>query len=151
MGVPRKFKRRMLPQPSDAVISDKLAASLKFGRSIVIDDLAERSKAIAPHFKSGFLPGDQTIFQFEFTNGEAFFLRVQGDEFEFTSGQHSDPNIRLEIPDHETCWGLLDGRIDGMQAFMEGRYRADGNIVLSQLLLYLFKSNDPTIAYEIQY
>jgi hypothetical protein len=38
-----------------------------------------------------------------------------------------------------------------MHAFMDGRYRADGNIVLSQLLLYLFKSNDPTIAYEIQY
>jgi hypothetical protein len=37
-----------------------------------------------------------------------------------------------------------------MQAFMDGRYRADGNIVLSQLLLYLFKSDDPTIVYEVQ-
>jgi hypothetical protein len=34
---------------------------------------------------------------------------------------------------------------------MEGDFRADGNIVLSQLLLYLFKSNNPTIAYEVQY
>jgi hypothetical protein len=33
---------------------------------------------------------------------------------------------------------------------MAGRYRADGNIVLSQLLLYLFRSNDRAIAYEVQ-
>tara|TARA_R110002072_G_scaffold64_13_gene472 strand:- start:8393 stop:8746 length:354 start_codon:yes stop_codon:yes gene_type:complete len=117
----------------------------------VSDDLAIKSAALAPHFKSGFLPGDQTTFQFEFTEGVPFYLLVHGDSFEFTAGQHPNPTITLEIPDHETCWGLLDGRIDAMQAFMEGRYRADGNIVLSQLLLYLFKSNDPTIAYEIQY
>ena len=34
--------------------------------------------------------------------------------------------------------------------FMEGRYRADGNIVLSQLLLYLFKSEDDAKFYEVQ-
>ncbi len=40
--------------------------------------------------------------------------------------------------------------MDGMRAFMDGSYRADGNIVLSQLILYLFKSDDPTLIYEVQ-
>ena len=42
------------------------------------------------------------------------------------------------------------GTMDGMVAFMTGRYRADGNIVLSQLLLYLFRSDDPTILYQVK-
>jgi hypothetical protein len=42
------------------------------------------------------------------------------------------------------------GTHDGMDAFMDGQYRADGNIVLSQLLLYLFKSADPAVAFKVQ-
>lgn len=113
--------------------------------------LEARAAALAPHFKSGFLPRELTIFQFEFAEGESFYLEINDGGFSFVPGYHLEPTILLTISNHETCWGLLDGSIDGMQAFMEGRYRADGNIVLSQLLLYLFKSNDPTIAYEIQY
>jgi putative sterol carrier protein len=117
----------------------------------VNEALDARAAALAPHFKSGFLPREMTTFQFEFVDGEPFYLEVSEGNFSFAPGYHSEPTILMNISDHETCWGLLDGRIDGMQAFMEGRYRADGNIVLSQLLLYLFKSNDPTIVYEIQY
>jgi len=117
----------------------------------VSEALDARAAALAPHFKSGFLPSELTVFQFEFTAGAPFYLEVNDGNFRFVPGNHLEPTILLTISDHETCWGLLDGRIDGMHAFMDGRYRADGNIVLSQLLLYLFKSNDPTIIYEIQY
>jgi putative sterol carrier protein len=91
------------------------------------------------------------VFQFSFVSAPPFYLTVTPGNFEFCAGVHEAPTLKVMISDYETCWGLLDGRLDGMQAFMEGNYRADGNIVLSQLLLYLFKSNDPTIAYEIQY
>jgi putative sterol carrier protein len=37
-----------------------------------------------------------------------------------------------------------------MQAFMTGRYRADGNIVLSQLLLYLFLPMDQTSIHSVR-
>jgi hypothetical protein len=37
-----------------------------------------------------------------------------------------------------------------MNAFMDGSYRADGNIVLSQLILYLFRSLEPVLNYEIK-
>lgn len=115
------------------------------------DLLEEKAKEFTPHFQPGFLTRDHTVFQFCFERGSPFYLEVSGQVFAFHSGESDSPTITIDITDHETCWGLLDGRIDGMQAFMEGLYRADGNIVLSQLLLYLFKSNNPTIAYEIQY
>ncbi len=114
--------------------------------------LEEKHKELAPHFKPGFLQREYTLFQFVFDSNESpFHLVIDSSEFEFVEGTHSSPTITLNVSDHETCWGLLDGRIDGMKAFMEEAYRADGNIVLSQLLLYLFKSNDPTIVYEVQY
>ena len=113
--------------------------------------LQEKQVDLAPHFKPGFLPRDHTVFQFHFDEGDSFFLEVLMSEFSFKSGITPNPTITLNVKNHETCWGLLDGRIDGMKAFMEESYRADGNIVLSQLLLYLFKSNDPTIVYEVQY
>ena len=117
----------------------------------MIEDLGAREKRLAPHFKPDFLPREEAVFQFDFDVGEPFYLDVHDHSFSLVAGEHPEPTVRLQIADHDTCWGLLEGHIDGMQAFMEGRYRADGNIVLSQLLLYLFKSTDPTIAYEIQY
>lgn len=112
--------------------------------------LSGKHSELAPHFKPGFLQRHQTVFQFYFDSGDPFFLTVLPDTFAFTAGVTEDPTITLFIDSHETCWGLIDGSFDGMRAFMEGRYRADGNIVLSQLLLYLFKSNDPTNIYEVQ-
>jgi len=106
---------------------------------------------LQPYFKPGFLQRELTIFQFTFDSEASFYLTVTEDNFELETGKHESPTITLNVVDHATCWGLLDGSIDGMKAFMEESYRADGNIVLSQLLLYLFKSNDPTILYEVQY
>ncbi len=112
--------------------------------------LKDKNKALVAHFKPGFLQRKLTIFQFLFDDGEPFSLTVTDSDFNFASGIEDSPTITLYIKDHSTCWGLLDGRIDGMARFMNGDYRADGNIVLSQLILYLFKSNDPTLIYEVQ-
>ena len=113
--------------------------------------LEAKHAELEPHFKAGFLPIDAVIFQFEFDRQEAFHLSIKGSLFKLLAGRHSAPTLTCYISDHATCWGLLDGSIDGMAAFMAGIYRADGNIVLSQLLLYLFKHNDPTFVYEVKY
>ncbi|MCB1646661.1 MAG: SCP2 sterol-binding domain-containing protein [Pseudomonadales bacterium] len=114
------------------------------------DQLRRRKAELAPHFKPGFLQRDEAVFQFHFSQDEPFYLNISGANFDFVAGTTADATINLFIDSHETCWGLLTGSIDGMKAFMAGKYRADGNIVLSQLLLYLFKSNEPTIVYEVQ-
>jgi putative sterol carrier protein len=79
-----------------------------------------------------------THFQFYFTRGEPFHLTVAGRRCHLKAGTASDPDINLFLDCHQTCWDLLEGQLNGMQAFLEGKYRSDGNIVLSQLLLYLF-------------
>ena len=112
--------------------------------------LLEKKETLAPNFKPGFLDRPNTIFQFIFEDGLPFYLYVSADNFDLIPEVHDNPTLTLNVNNHKTCWGLLDGSIDGMEAFMAGNYRADGNIVLSQLILYLFKNNDASIAYEVQ-
>ncbi len=113
----------------------------------MLDDIAQQ---LQPHFKPAVLQRDHTVFQFQFDQGEPFHLTVTGDNFEFLSGSADSPTLTVYVRDHETCFNLLAGRHDGMKAFVDGDYRASGNIVLSQLLLYLFKSENPAIAYEVK-
>lgn len=114
------------------------------------DFLTQKTTELKPRFRPALLQREQTVFQFQFDTGEPFNLVVDGDRFVFSAGTVEHPTLTLYLDHHETCWHLLAGQIDGMTTFMEGRYRADGNIVLSQLLLYLFSGDDPTIAYQVQ-
>ena len=121
------------------------------GIPTVLSELhTEKQKAFEPHFKPDLLQRTSTVFQFRFISGEDFFLSVSQDLFSFNEGSATDPTLTLYLDHHETCWQLLMGTRDGMDAFMNGQYRADGNIVLSQLLLYLFKSADPTLTFKVQ-
>lgn len=109
-----------------------------------------KERELASRFRPGFLHRRETVFQFYFDREPAFYLRVFEDSFHFEPGNAASPTIALYIDTHATCWGLIEGRLDGMKMFMEGRYRASGNIVLSQLLLYLFRSEDDAKFYEVQ-
>ena len=108
-------------------------------------ELEEKAQQLAERFRVGFLT--PACLQFRFDDGRPFYLQVSTHDFSFRTGEHGHPDITLYLDAHETCWSLLEGRLNGMQAFMEGRYRADGNIVLSQLLLYLFSPQNDTVAY----
>jgi putative sterol carrier protein len=92
-------------------------------------------------FRSGFLPIEETIFQFEFElqTEPALYLTANQHAFAWSPGTHPAPTLTLYVRDHATTYRLLTGEEDGMSAFMAGSYRADGNIILSQLLLYVFQ------------
>ena len=121
------------------------------GKSSVLSELLKQKQAmLEPHFKPGLLQRDSTVFQLRFETADDFFLVVTPDSFRFVEGNATDPTLTLYLDHHDTCWQLLSGTLGGMEAFMDGRYRADGHIVLSQLVLYLFKSDDPTVLFKVQ-
>lgn len=118
-------------------------------------DLQSRLQTLSfelqPHFRAGFLQRDTTVFQFHFNQGDLpFYLKVHAQDFKLKEGEHKAPTIRLQVENHQLCIQLLKGEIDGMEAFMKGHYRADGHIVLSQLLLYLFRDQKQINIYEVQ-
>ncbi len=92
-------------------------------------------------FRSGFLPIEDTIFQFRFDvqTESPLYLMANEQSFKWSPGTHPAPTLTLFVYDHATTLRLLTGAEDAMDAFMAGTYRADGNIILSQLLLYLFQ------------
>lgn len=110
--------------------------------------LARLQSRLTPRFNAAFI--EPAIFQFQFDEGEPFHLVVEKDRFQFVANIDPHPTITLFIDSHTTLAALLTGTLDGMQAFMQGRYRADGNIVLSQLLLHLFRAEDPTVFYRLK-
>ena len=77
-------------------------------------------------------------------------MQITGFRVAVHPGIESPPTLTLWLDKHTTIWRLLEGTLDGMTAFMAGQYRADGNIVLSQLLLYLFQSPQALLAHEIK-
>ena len=118
--------------------------------NMLSQDLQDLTRFVRPHFKKGFLHQGETVFQFTFSEQEPFYLNVETDHYSFEPGTHENPTMTLFVDNHDTAFQLLKGTMDVMRAFVEGKYRADGNIVLSQLLLYLFKPDDPTDIYLVK-
>ncbi|WP_197466178.1 SCP2 sterol-binding domain-containing protein, partial [Oleiphilus sp. HI0080] len=52
-------------------------------------------------------------------------------------GDHDDPSVTL-IMSTETLNGIVSGETDGMQAFMAGQLRAEGDMMLATKLGELF-------------
>ncbi|MNN88285.1 SCP-2 sterol transfer family protein [compost metagenome] len=52
-------------------------------------------------------------------------------------GDSASPNVTL-IMDSETLKGITSGETDGMQAFMGGKLRAEGDMMLALKLSELF-------------
>ena len=104
---------------------------------------------LTPRFRPHFLPAGHIVFQFRLEQSSHFYLTTSQDHFEFLPGQHPTPTLTLYLPDQDTVFKLLTGEIDGMAAFMAGQYRADGNIILSQLLLYLFEKPGEVLAQQV--
>ena len=113
------------------------------------EQLDQQSSRLAPFFRSYFLPENPVTFQFNFDDADPFHLTVDHAEFVFKPGYAQTSTLSLWLDQPTTLWRLLEGRLDGMDAFLTGQYRADGNIVLSQLLLYLFQSPEPVLAHDI--
>ena len=108
------------------------------------DFLARLYEQLLPHFNPSLL-GDLVshggvVIQFRFDSDDTFCLTIDESDFSFKSGESHAPTITLFLDNRQQCADLLTGAADGMQQFMQGKYRADGNIVLSQLLLYVFRS-----------
>ena len=91
--------------------------------------------------KSKFNPsaaaGLDLVFQFNITDAENYYLVVKDGSCDFHAGDSSDANVTL-IMDSETMQGVISGETDGMQAFMAGKLRAEGDMMLALKLSELF-------------
>ncbi|EAR59490.1 SCP2 sterol-binding domain-containing protein [Neptuniibacter caesariensis] len=79
----------------------------------------------------------EAVFQFTIEDDQDFYIDIKNQTCTVTTGEHIDPNITL-IMEAETFIDVINGNQDGMSAFMSGKLRAEGNIILATKLGKLF-------------
>src|SRR5690606_18926701 len=88
-------------------------------------------------FNAGAAAGLDLVFQFDITDGDNYYIVIKDGTCDVQKGENASPNVTL-IMDSETLVGIMTGETDGMQAFMGGKLRAEGDMMLAMKLGELF-------------
>ncbi len=89
------------------------------------------------HFKPENADGLDLVFQFDIEDGDNYHLIIKDKTCSLGQGAHESPSVTL-IMDTETLNGIVSGETDGMQAFMMGKLRTEGDMMLATKLSELF-------------
>ncbi|MBZ9556894.1 MULTISPECIES: SCP2 sterol-binding domain-containing protein [Modicisalibacter] len=81
--------------------------------------------------------GMNETFQFLISDADDYYLQIEDGTLDIQQGEHDDPSVTLST-DSATLKGVLKGELNGMQAFMSGRLKASGNVMLATKLSQLF-------------
>lgn len=77
------------------------------------------------------------VFQFAIEGADTHHLIVRDGQCELVQGEHDDPSVTLMM-DADTLNEIVSGDVNGMQAFMAGRLRTEGDMMLATRLSDLF-------------
>lgn len=81
--------------------------------------------------------GMDDVFQFHFSDAGSHYLVVKDGSLAIEEGEHEDPSVTLSLST-DTLKGVMNGQINGMTAFMTGKLKATGNVMLATKLTSLF-------------
>ena len=98
--------------------------------SEIIDSMKVRFNAEAA-------AGMDEVFQFDLDDADSWHLVIKDGTCNMVDGSHDDPSVTLTM-DSATMQAVMSGKMDGMQAFMMGKLRAEGNMMLATKLNALF-------------
>ncbi|MBD2839028.1 MULTISPECIES: SCP2 sterol-binding domain-containing protein [Pseudomonas] len=100
-------------------------------------NVADIVKTMQSKFNAGAAAGLDLVFQFNIEDGDNHYLVVKDGTCDVQQGDSANPNVTL-IMDSATLVGIMTGETDGMQAFMAGKLRAEGDMMLAMKLGELF-------------
>jgi putative sterol carrier protein len=81
--------------------------------------------------------GVDAVFQYRLDDGGPWYVAVADGRCTVTEGESDAPTVTLSM-DSQTLGEIMSGELDGMSAFMGGRVRADGDIMIATQLASLF-------------
>lgn len=97
---------------------------------VVFDAMVERFDASAADDM-------EAVFQFDLDDADNYNIEVNDGACKLAEGEHDDATVTLAM-DLETLKDVMSGELDGMAAFMQGKIRADGDIMLATKLTQIF-------------
>lgn len=81
--------------------------------------------------------GMDEVFQFHFSDAGDHYLVIKDRTLDVQEGEHDDPSVSLSMST-DTLKGIMSDDINGMTAFMTGKLKATGNVMLATKLTSLF-------------
>mgnify|MGYP000191302894 FL=1 len=98
---------------------------------------AEIFDGIKGRFNAGAAAGLDVVLQFNIDDSDQYHLIVKDEACDLVAGEHGDPSVTL-IMDGQTLAEIAEGETNGMQAFMAGKLRTEGDMMLATKLSDLF-------------
>lgn len=99
--------------------------------------VAEITQKMEEKFNPSAAAGLDLVFQFNIEDDSNFNVTIKDGTCAIAQGDAAAPNVTL-IMDSDTLNGVMTGETDGMQAFMAGKLRAEGDMMLALKLGELF-------------
>ncbi|MCE0757979.1 SCP2 sterol-binding domain-containing protein [Marinobacter sp. G11] len=99
--------------------------------------VAQVFEKLEKNFNADAAQGLDLVFQFDIEDDKTYNLEINDGTCKMNEGAHDDPSVTL-IMNSETLQGIVSGETDGMQAFMAGQLRAEGDMMLATKLGELF-------------
>ncbi|SDW63747.1 SCP2 sterol-binding domain-containing protein [Marinobacter mobilis] len=99
--------------------------------------VAQVFETLAQNFNADAASGLDLIFQFAIEDDNTYHLVINDGTCQLVEGENDDPSVTL-IMNSDTLKGIVSGETDGMQAFMAGQLRAEGDMMLATKLGELF-------------
>lgn len=74
----------------------------------------------------------------QYNASEPFYMVIKDGNCDVQKGTVDDADLSLETDDEDDMIAMMTGELDGVSAFMTGKLRMDGDLMLAQRLLAAF-------------
>jgi multimeric flavodoxin WrbA len=113
--------------------------AVREGKPNAIGDMRLILRGMAAMYNPQVMPGLQAIIQFAVTGKQTgnWFLAIENNRCTFNEGSHAHPTVTIKTPS-EVWLAIVNKEQDGQQAFLEGKYKVEGDVALMMNLKSLF-------------
>ena len=104
-----------------------------------LSDVKEVFNSVSDQFNADAAKGMDAVFQFDITGdgGGNWYVVVKENACQVQGGSHSDPTVTLSMSG-ETWLAVVNKELNAVQAFMTGKLKVRGDIMLAQRIPELF-------------
>jgi putative sterol carrier protein len=102
-------------------------------------DIKEIFNKMSGTFDANAAQGVNAVFQFDITGegGGQWNIVIKESSCEIKGGSHDSPSVTLTMSG-ETWLAIVNKKTSGIQAFMSGKLKASGDIMLAQRIEQFF-------------